>query len=159
MIPIIVGSIITVTLGGVVYYYRRKRRRQELEDRQLQMFIETLVWDPDDRRFVMENRENILPLAPDSMMNGSKKENWQQICVRLIWFKHFLTQINKKKRDECKTCRVVLFTKIEWRFPFNKWPHCEAVHQFKSPRPYSWQVSRPVRSQLRNWNSGLANLK
>ena len=74
MIPIIIGSIITVTLGGVVYYYR-KRRRQELEDRQLQMFIETLVWDPDDRRFVMENRENILPLAPDSMMNGSKKEN------------------------------------------------------------------------------------
>ena len=74
MIPIIIGSIITVTLGGVVYYYR-KRRRQELEDRQLQMFIETLVWDPDDRRFVMENRENILPLAPDSMMNGSKKDN------------------------------------------------------------------------------------
>ena len=75
MIPIIIGSIITVTLGGVVYYYRRKRRRQELEDLQLQMFIETLVWDPDDKRFVMDNRENILPLAPDSIMNGSKKEN------------------------------------------------------------------------------------
>ena len=59
MIQLIVGGLFFTALS-TVYYLRR--RRQELEDRQLQMFIEQLVWDPDDRRYVAGEKQEILPL-------------------------------------------------------------------------------------------------
>ena len=59
MIQLILGGLV-VTALSTVYYIRR--RRQELEDRQLQMFIEQLVWDPDDRRYVPGEKQEILPL-------------------------------------------------------------------------------------------------
>ena len=59
MLPLILGGLL-VTAVTTAYYVRR--RRQEWEDRQLQMFIEQLVWDPDDKKFVAEERHKILPL-------------------------------------------------------------------------------------------------
>ena len=73
MLPLIIGGLI-VGLGSVsAYYLYKQRRRTYLEDRQLQMFIEQLVWDPDDRRFVVDDRVQILPLPPNSIMSASKK--------------------------------------------------------------------------------------
>ena len=37
------------------------------------MFIEQLVWDPDDKRYVVDDRIEILPLPDGSIMNASKK--------------------------------------------------------------------------------------
>ena len=59
MIPVIIGGLLTITVG-TMYYWRK--RREALEAKQLQMFIEQLVWDPDDRKFVAEHRDEILPL-------------------------------------------------------------------------------------------------
>ena len=59
MIPLILGGLLTLTVGTVYYY---KKRREALEAKQLQMFIEQLVWDPDDKKFVTDHREEILPL-------------------------------------------------------------------------------------------------
>ena len=73
MLPLIIGGLI-VGLGSVsAYYLYKQRRRAYLEDRQLQMFIEQLVWDPDDRRFMVEDRIEILPLPEGSIMDASKK--------------------------------------------------------------------------------------
>ena len=57
---------------GSVFWWKHQRR-QFLEERQLQMFIEQLVWDPDDSRFVVDERVQILPLPPNSIMNANKK--------------------------------------------------------------------------------------
>ena len=73
MLPLIIGGLV-VGLGSVsAYYLYKHRRRAYLEDRQLQMFIEQLVWDPDDRRFMVEDRIEILPLPEGSIMDASKK--------------------------------------------------------------------------------------
>lgn len=63
-----------VGLGSIsAYYLYRHRRRACLEERQLQMFIEQLVWDPDDRRFMVEDRVEILPLPEGAIMDARKK--------------------------------------------------------------------------------------
>ena len=71
MLPLIIGG--GLILGVGVLYVWKQRRRRFLEDRQLQMFIEQLVWDPDDSRFVVDDRVQILPLPPNSIMNANKK--------------------------------------------------------------------------------------
>ena len=59
MLPYIIATLVTVTMGGM-YYIRR--RREELADRQLQMFLEQLIWDPDDEKYVVDYKDEILPL-------------------------------------------------------------------------------------------------
>ena len=71
MLPLIIGGGLIIGVG--VLYVWKQRRSRFLEDRQLQMFIEQLVWDPDDRRFVVDERFEILPLPPNSIMNANKK--------------------------------------------------------------------------------------
>ena len=71
MLPLIIGGGLILGVGAL--YVWKQRRRRFLEDRQLQMFIEQLVWDPDDRRFVVDERFQILPLPPNSIMNANKK--------------------------------------------------------------------------------------
>ena len=71
MLPLIIGGGLIIGVG--VLYVWKQRRRRFLEDRQLQMFIEQLVWDPDDSRFVVDDRVQILPLPPNSIMNANKK--------------------------------------------------------------------------------------
>ena len=71
MLPLIIGGALVLGIGGA--YWWKQRRRRFLEDRQLQMFIEQLVWDPDDRRFVVDDRFEILPLPENSIMRASKK--------------------------------------------------------------------------------------
>ena len=71
MLPLIIGGAIVIGIGSV--YWWKHQRRRHLEDRQLQMFIEQLVWDPDDSRFVVDDRVQILPLPPNSIMNANKK--------------------------------------------------------------------------------------
>ena len=73
MLPLILGGALVLGIGTVSVYWWKQRRRRFLEDRQLQMFIEQLVWDPDDRRFVVDDRVQILPLPENSIMNASKK--------------------------------------------------------------------------------------
>ena len=73
MLPLIIGGALVLGIGTVGVYIWKQRRRQFLEDRQLQMFIEQLVWDPDDRRFVVDERFEILPLPENSIMSASKK--------------------------------------------------------------------------------------
>ena len=73
MLPLIIGG--GLILGVGVLYVWKQRRRRFLEDRQLQMFIEQLVWDPDDSRFVVDDRVQILPLPPNSIMNANKKSD------------------------------------------------------------------------------------
>ena len=72
MLPLIIGGLI-VGLGSVSYYWYKRRRRAYLEDRQLQMFIEQLVWDPDDKRYMVDDRIEILPLPEGSIMDAKKK--------------------------------------------------------------------------------------
>ena len=71
MLPLIIGGGLIIGVG--VLYVWKQRRSRFLEERQLQMFIEQLVWDPDDRRFVVDERFEILPLPPNSIMNANKK--------------------------------------------------------------------------------------
>ena len=71
MLPLIIGGGLILGVGAL--YVWKQRRRRFLEDRQLQMFIEQLVWDPDDRRFMVEDRIEILPLPEGSIMDASKK--------------------------------------------------------------------------------------
>ena len=55
--------VLTPIGGGVAYYhYRRRKMREELEQRQLQMFIEQLVWDPNSEEYKRASRQEILPL-------------------------------------------------------------------------------------------------
>jgi len=61
MIPYIVGSLI---LGIGSIYYWKKKRREALEQRQLDMFIQQLVWDPDSKEFREGERTRIYPLKP-----------------------------------------------------------------------------------------------
>ena len=61
MLPWIIATFVTIT-GSL--YYIRKRRRDELEARQLQMFIEQVVWDADNKKYVVYERDEILDL-PD----------------------------------------------------------------------------------------------
>jgi hypothetical protein len=72
MLPLIIGGLI-VGLGSVSYYLYKQHRRAYLEDRQLQMFIEQLVWDPDDKRYMVDDRIEILPLPEGSIMDAKKK--------------------------------------------------------------------------------------
>ena len=60
MLPLILGGVLTVTVGAV--YYMRRKRRQDLEERQLQMFIEQLVWSPEREEYIRTSRERIRPL-------------------------------------------------------------------------------------------------
>ena len=60
-------------MGSVSYYLYKQHRRAYLEDRQLQMFIEQLVWDPDDKRYMVDDRIEILPLPEGSIMDAKKK--------------------------------------------------------------------------------------
>ena len=71
MLPLILGGGLLLTIGTV--YWWKQRRRRHLEDRQLTMFIEQLVWDPDDKKYVVDDRIEILPLPDGSIMNASKK--------------------------------------------------------------------------------------
>ena len=60
MLPFILGGVLTVAVGAV--YYMRQKRRQDLEERQLQMFIEQLVWSPEREEYISTSRERIRPL-------------------------------------------------------------------------------------------------
>ena len=61
MLPYIVGSLF---LGIGSLYYWRKRRRRALEERQLDMFIQQLVWDPDTAKYKEGERTRIYPIKP-----------------------------------------------------------------------------------------------
>ena len=73
MLPLIIGGALVLGIGTVSVYFWKQRRRKFLEDRQFQMFIEQLVWNPDDKRFIVDDRFEILPLPENSIMNASKK--------------------------------------------------------------------------------------
>ena len=61
MIELYIGLGVFTMATGAWYFYR-KGRRERLEQRQLEMFIEELVWDPDDGRWVVDDTEEIRPL-------------------------------------------------------------------------------------------------
>ena len=58
MIEIMVGFGVSV-FSVLAYYVYKKRRRDWLEQRQMDMFIESLIWDADDRRWVVDEKEEI----------------------------------------------------------------------------------------------------
>ena len=64
MLQIIAGvGFGILTVGAWIVY--RSVQRSWLEQRQLEMFIEELVWDPDDGRWVVDDSEEIKPLKEE----------------------------------------------------------------------------------------------
>ena len=61
MEAILIGIGITVTLTTIIYWWRRDKLK-ELEDRQLQMFMDSLIWDTDEKMYIVEDRVEIKPL-------------------------------------------------------------------------------------------------
>ena len=61
MEAILIGIGITVSLTTIIYWWRRDKLK-ELEDRQLQMFMDSLIWDTDERMYIVEDRVEIKPL-------------------------------------------------------------------------------------------------
>ena len=57
---LIVAGVFTIGIGGYRYY--RRKRAQWLEEKQLQMFIDQLIWDDDDKRWMVEESCLITPL-------------------------------------------------------------------------------------------------
>ena len=54
----IVLCVSVITVGTLFLIKRRMRRRRELEQRQLEMFIEALVWDPDEARWMVDSDDD-----------------------------------------------------------------------------------------------------
>ena len=61
MEAILIGIGITVSLTTIIYWWRRDKLK-ELEDRQLQMFMDSLIWDTDEKMYIVEDRVEIKPL-------------------------------------------------------------------------------------------------
>ena len=61
MEAIIIGLGVTLSLTGFLYWWKRDRAR-ELEERQLQMFLDTLIWNPDDMEYEIQERVEIKTL-------------------------------------------------------------------------------------------------
>ena len=61
MEAIIIGLGVTLSLTGILYWWKRDRAR-ELEERQLQMFLDTLIWNPDDMEYEIQERVEIKTL-------------------------------------------------------------------------------------------------
>ena len=62
MIQIMLGVVAGIGSGVAYYYYWRRKKREELEQKQLQMFIEQIVWDPNSQEYKSASRQEILPL-------------------------------------------------------------------------------------------------
>lgn len=61
MEAIIIGVGVTLSLTGILYWWKSDRAR-ELEERQLQMFLDTLIWNPDDMEYEIQERVEIKTL-------------------------------------------------------------------------------------------------
>ena len=61
MEAIIIGVGVTLSLTGILYWWKRDRAK-ELEERQLQMFLDTLIWNPDDMEYEIQERVEIKTL-------------------------------------------------------------------------------------------------
>ena len=61
MEAILIGIGITVSLTTIIYWWRRDKLK-DLEDRQLQMFMDSLIWDTDEKMYIVEDRVEIKPL-------------------------------------------------------------------------------------------------
>jgi hypothetical protein len=61
MEAIIIGLGVTLSLTGILYWWKRDRAK-ELEERQLQMFLDTLIWNPDDMEYEIQERVEIKTL-------------------------------------------------------------------------------------------------
>ena len=55
MLHILIGFGITAITGVGAFWYIKYKYRNFLEQRQLEMFIETLVWDPDDGKWRVDD--------------------------------------------------------------------------------------------------------
>ena len=61
MEAILIGIGVTVSLTTIIYWWRRDKLK-ELEERQLQMFMDSLIWDTDEKMYIVEDRLEIKPL-------------------------------------------------------------------------------------------------
>ena len=64
MLHILLGFGVTAITSIGALWYIRYRYRNRLEQRQLEMFIETLVWDPDDGRWRVDDTDPVKEMEP-----------------------------------------------------------------------------------------------
>ena len=64
MLQFAIGFGVSVISVGV-YVFFKKKRRDWLEQKQLEMFIESLVWDSDDHKWVVDECDQIKPIPTD----------------------------------------------------------------------------------------------